>query len=155
MSCVVRHWVSQEWPWIAPDNIAAAWQCFTCKCAPIPWDKLLTFVENKWSSTKGEARNDDRAVKKRKEQKYTKRRRCRREAGDGNRRREGRKENNSQLLRWRMPRLQIDQSINSLIIYSLLIVSWENLACTPIDLHSILPHILHKHVYVLVCAHVC
>lgn len=61
--------------------------------------------------------------KKRKEQKYTKRRWCRREAGDGNKRREGRKENNSQLLRWRMPRLQIDPSINNLIIYSLLIVS--------------------------------
>lgn len=28
MSRVVRHWVSQEWPRSAPDNITAGWQCF-------------------------------------------------------------------------------------------------------------------------------
>lgn len=28
MSCVVHHWVSQEWPGIAPDNITAGWHCF-------------------------------------------------------------------------------------------------------------------------------
>ncbi len=28
MSCMVRLWVSQEWPWIAPDNITAAWHLF-------------------------------------------------------------------------------------------------------------------------------
>lgn len=30
MSCVVHHRVSQEWPWIAPDNITAGWHGFLC-----------------------------------------------------------------------------------------------------------------------------
>lgn len=55
---------------------------------------------------------------KKKERRYRKKER--RSDGEGaDRRRAGGKENNSQLLHWRMPWLQIDQTINSLIIHSL------------------------------------
>lgn len=136
MSHVAHHWVSQEWPWIAPDNITAGWQCFLCLwlCADLAHILKITDLSIPNIGYKGAEKENKR--KKTRGKKY---KRCcisgrqsnfllkeqysNREVRNEDRGRAVWKENNSQLLRRRMPWLQTDWAINRLIIYSLLIAS--------------------------------
>lgn len=157
MSCVVHHWVSQERPWIAPDNITAGWHCFLCL-----WlcDDLVHL--QKITDEPSPAKIGHKGVKKgmRKKQKVLckweaerhllfKEQYSNREVRNEDRGRAVWKENNSQLLRRRMPWLQTDWAINRLIIYSLLIASVRGPSVR--SLISAAPCIVTHHTQACLC----
>lgn len=132
MTHVAHHWVSQEWPWIAPDNITAGWQCFLCLwlCADLAHlhkitDPTVPNVGDNGAEKENESweKNKRCRINGRQSNLLFKEQYSNREVRNEDRGRAVWKENNSQLLRRRMPWLQTDWAINRLIIYSLLIAS--------------------------------
>lgn len=169
MSHVVHQWVSQEWPcectW--QYHSAAGWQCFpvfmTLRWLSTlpednPWFQRIPGIGDKEGEKENESWGKWRVLHKWESESHLlfQEQNSNSEVRNEDRGRAVWKENNSQLLCWRMPWLQTDWAINRPIIYSLLIafVKVSRVLSHRSPYHLVSLHVARKHVSVFLCVRV-